>query len=84
MTFDGESDGITCEGFIRLIRTQAFDAGKTWDNEWIAAYASTRFDGPARMWYESLDHSVQRDWNALRDALLKHYALDKWKSVRSL
>lgn len=71
--FSGEHEGISCETFIRLVRTHAFYAGKAWDYDWIAGYASTRFDGPARRWYESLDQSVQRDWNALKNALLEEY-----------
>ncbi|KIO31060.1 hypothetical protein M407DRAFT_19936 [Tulasnella calospora MUT 4182] len=81
--FNGELNGITCEGFIRLVRTQAFYADKSWDYAWIAAYVSTRFDGPARRWYESLDDSVQLDWNALKNALLDEYAPGKGKSIRS-
>ncbi|KAG8900195.1 hypothetical protein FRC00_013998 [Tulasnella sp. 408] len=67
-------EGPNCHQFIRTVREQALAAGKPRDDQWIADYASIRFDGEALKWFESLEDETQSDWKLLRRAILTHYA----------
>ncbi|KAG8900601.1 hypothetical protein FRC00_012112 [Tulasnella sp. 408] len=67
-------EGLSCHQFIRAVREQALAAGKQRDDQWIADYASIRFDGEALKWFESLEDETQSDWKLLRRAVLARYA----------
>lgn len=70
--FEG-NPGEKVEEFIRQIRAEAFERGKSRDNDWIADLAATGFSGDALWWYEDLASDVQSDWALLRQALLSEY-----------
>ncbi|KAG8980543.1 hypothetical protein FRB90_007652, partial [Tulasnella sp. 427] len=67
-------EGLSCHQFIRAIRERALEAEKQRDNQWIADYASIRFDGEALKWFESLEDDVQSDWQLLRRAIISRYS----------
>lgn len=68
------TDGLTCHQFIRAIREHSLEVEKQRDDQWIADYASIRFDGEALKWFESLDDDTQTDWKLLRRAILTRYS----------
>lgn len=61
------------EEFIRQIRAEAFQNGKSRDDEWIADFAGTCFAGNALWWYEGLELETQSSWKLLRQALVTKY-----------
>ncbi|KAG9039869.1 hypothetical protein FS837_000895 [Tulasnella sp. UAMH 9824] len=67
-------EGLSCHQLIRAIREHALEAGKQRDDQWMADYASIRFDGEALKWFESLEDDTQSDWKLLRRAILARYA----------
>ncbi|KIO16992.1 hypothetical protein M407DRAFT_33362 [Tulasnella calospora MUT 4182] len=73
--FKGGSE-TDCEEFIRFVYTYAFDKGKAKDNNWIAAFAATRFSGPVLRWFARLSPDARTDWLALQVALLDEYHSD--------
>lgn len=63
------------EDFVRQIRAEVFERGKSRDDEWIADFAATCFTGNALWWYENLSPDIQGSWTLLRQALLAKYGL---------
>lgn len=72
MVFRGE-EGIDCERFIMAVKKEAFSQGKLRDDDWIAGLVETHLEGPALLWFETLDDDTQRSWKLLKRALLAHY-----------
>ncbi|KIO16600.1 hypothetical protein M407DRAFT_33745 [Tulasnella calospora MUT 4182] len=65
--------GLTCHQFIRAVRERAIEAGHQRNDEWMADYASIRFEGEALKWFESLNDETQISWKLLRRSILSHY-----------
>ncbi|KAG8930522.1 hypothetical protein FRC00_001096, partial [Tulasnella sp. 408] len=74
MSTEAGVEGLSCHHFVRAVREQALAAGKQRDDQWMADYASVRFDGEALKWFESLEDEAQSDWKLLRRAILTRYA----------
>ncbi|KIO23822.1 hypothetical protein M407DRAFT_26751 [Tulasnella calospora MUT 4182] len=67
-------DGLNCHQFIKAVRENALKEGKQRDYEWMADFASIRFEEEALRWFESLEDGTQSDWRVLRRAILSRYA----------
>ncbi|KAG8930524.1 hypothetical protein FRC00_001098 [Tulasnella sp. 408] len=67
-------DGLNCHQFIKAIRENALKEGRQRDYEWMADFASIRFEEEALQWFESLGDETQSDWRLLRRAILSRYA----------
>ncbi|KAG8982340.1 hypothetical protein FRB90_006861, partial [Tulasnella sp. 427] len=67
--------------FVRNVRKWGFANNQLGNPKAMADFASTCFTGPALRWYETLDGGTQRDWDALRKAILDQYPhMDKLES----
>ncbi|KAG8985422.1 hypothetical protein FRB90_004713, partial [Tulasnella sp. 427] len=72
LVFEGV-DGRECERFIRTVRSRAFSLGKQRDQEWMADFASTCFEGRALRWFSGLDEETRGNWRLLEQALLRDF-----------
>lgn len=72
ITFSGSADDSP-SGFVRSVQRIGFQQGKARDDEWMADYASTCFQGDALYWYCGLPGDIQGSWKELRSSFLKQY-----------
>lgn len=72
ITFQGIDDK-ECESFIRAVTRKGFVDERDTDDNWMARFAATCFEGPALRWYDQLTEETQGSWRSLRKALLSQY-----------
>ncbi|KAG9032790.1 hypothetical protein FS837_002641 [Tulasnella sp. UAMH 9824] len=65
-------DPEEAENFIRSVKVQAFRAGKSDDQNWVATLASTAFAGKALRWYLRLPVQTRQDWDQLQEAIIEN------------
>ncbi|KAG8952241.1 hypothetical protein FRC04_004948 [Tulasnella sp. 424] len=59
--------------FVQCLQRIGFQQGRGRDDEWMAEYAATCFEGDALSWYAQLDDEIQESWKKLRAKLLQKY-----------
>lgn len=72
VTFGGSLDESS-GAFVQCVQRIGFQQGRSKDDEWLAEYAATCFEGDAIVWYAELEDEVRESWKKLRAALLRKY-----------
>lgn len=72
LIFDGKA-GSNVTLFLQRVKQVAFAQCHQRDNDWLADYVEACLTDDALVWYDALDESTQRDFGALRTAMLLHF-----------
>lgn len=72
LVFNG-TDDQSSGAFVQSVQRIAFREGRARDEEWIADYAATCFEGDALSWYAGVDDETRGSWKRLRLSLLQAF-----------